>query len=474
METIKTDLCIIGGGSGGLSVAAGASQMGADCVLIEHGAMGGDCLNYGCVPSKSLLKAAKIADTIRHAGMFGINGHEPAIDFAAVYRHVQGVIAAIAPHDSQERFEGLGVRVLRSRARFADARTIVTDDQRIEARRIVLAAGSRPAIPPIAGLDQINYLTNETLFQRTEPPGHLIVLGGGPIGSEMAQAHRRLGARVSLIDLGPILPRDDLELVEIIRKNLIADGVALFERAKVKAVRAQGNGIAVDIEHDGAAHTVEGSDLLVATGRTANVDDLELDKGEVEYSDKGIHVDAGLRSISNRHVFAVGDIAGGPQFTHVAGDHAGIVIKRALFRLPAKASYSALPHVTFTDPELAQVGMSEQAARDAGIAPQVLRWSFKDNDRAQAERRTEGLIKVVCRGNGRILGAGIAGLGAGELIHSWTLAMHTKQKIGAMATMIAPYPTLGEVSKRAAGSWYTPKLFSPRTRAIVRFLARFG
>ena len=477
-DTLDVDICVIGAGSGGLSVAAGAVQMGARVALVEKHKMGGDCLNYGCIPSKSLLAAAHAAATQRAPGPFGVGAHEPAIDWAKVHAHVHGVIAAIAPTDSVERFTGLGVTVILGSARFAGPRELIakTDsgETRIRAKWIVIATGSRAAVPPVPGLDSVPYLTNETIFDRRTAPEHLVVIGGGPIGLEMAQAHRRLGARVSVLELAAIMPKDDPELVEIVRKRLVAEGVALYEQTKVLRVEKRGNGIAVEIERAGKRDFVEGSNLLVAAGRAANVDGLDLDKGGVAFTKRGITVDAHLRS-TNKRVFAIGDAAGGFQFTHVAGWHAGIVIRQMLFRLFwTRADTAAVPWVTFTDPELAHVGLSEMEAKKRHGEVRVLRWSFHENDRAQAERATEGFIKVIATRKGRILGADIVGKSAGELIHPWVLAVANRMKISQLASYIAPYPTLGEVGKRAAGSFYTPTLFSDRTRRVVRFLLRFA
>ncbi len=476
---IKADLCVIGAGSGGLSVAAGASQMGARTVLVERGKMGGDCLNYGCVPSKSLIAAAHAAHQARISGRFGIaaaNGEdsEPTIDHAGVHDHVHDVIAAIAPNDSVERFEGLGVTVIRAQARFTGPTTVVADDAEIAARRVVIATGSSARVPPIPGLDRVPFLTNETVFDRRSRLDHLIVIGGGPIGMELAQAHRRLGSRVTVLQRGAILPKDDPELAEILRRQVLAEGVELHEDIEILRAEPEGAGVALAVRRNGQEMRIDGSDLLIAAGRRPTVDGLDLDRAGVAFTDKGITVDDRLRSVTNKRVFAIGDVAGGYQFTHLAGYHAGIVIRNALFRLPAKARTDALPWVTYTDPELAQVGLTEAAARERHRDIRVLRWSFHENDRAQAERRTEGLVKAITTRNGRILGAGIVGPQAGELIQVWVLALSQGLKIGALANMIAPYPTLGEVSKRAAGSFYVPSLFSDRTRRIVRFLARFG
>jgi len=470
ISSIAPDLCVIGAGSGGLAVAAGAAQMGAEVVLVERGAMGGDCLNFGCVPSKSLLATARIADLWRRGVELGIAYARPRIDFAAVADSVQKVIGEIAPNDSAERFEGLGVRVLRAEARFTSPRTVHAGEVEIRPRRFVIATGSRPAIPPIRGLDEVPYLTNESVFANRQLPEHLIVIGGGPIGIEMAQAHSRLGARVSVLDVGPLLPRDDPELSATLTKRLSSEGIVCRPRVEIGDIERDGETIRVRLA---SGEQIIGSHLLIAAGRRPTVEALDLAAAGIASTAKGITVDARLRT-TNRRVFAIGDVAGGPQFTHVALYHAGIVIRNALFRIPAKVDYRALPWVTYTDPELAQVGLTEAASSAIERAPRVLRWRFVENDRAQTERETEGMVKVVTRGNGRILGASILGPGAGDLILPWALAISQKLKIGALANLIVPYPTRGEASKRAAGSYYTPTLFSSRTRSLVRLLARFG
>lgn len=473
-DPLTPDLCIIGGGSAGLAIASGAQQMGARCVLVERGRMGGDCLNYGCVPSKALLAAGKSAASGAPAARYGVHYARPDVRFNEVHDHVQDVIAGIAPHDSQERFEGLGVTVLRGNACFTDPRTVEVDGQPVRARRFVLATGSTAAIPPIPGLDRTPYLTNETVFDLTERPEHLIVVGGGPIGSELGQAFADLGSRVSILEMARLLPANEPEAAEVLRARLDHDGVAVYEGAKVTGAEPDGNGVAVTVETGDGSTRLRGSHLLIAAGRKPVLDGLGLENAGVTRSNGRLDVDARLRT-SNRRVFAAGDIAGGPQFTHVAGYHAGIVIKNALFRIPAKADHTAVPAVTYTAPEVASVGLGEDAARERhGDGIRVLHWPFEDNDRARAERKTEGLVKAVTTGKGKVLGCTVAGAHAGEIVYPWILAVQKGLKVGDIARMIAPYPTWGEVSKRAAGSFYTPKLFSEKTRRIVRLLARLG
>jgi len=468
--TLECDLCVVGAGSGGLTVAAGAAQMGARVVLVEAGRMGGDCLNSGCVPSKALLAAAARARDARDSARFGVRTGEVVVDWQGVRRHVQGAIDAIAPHDSQERFEGLGVTVLRSRARFVDPATIEVDGTRIRARRFVLATGSRPAVPPVPGLDRVPYLTNETLFDLPERPEHLLVLGAGPIGCEMAQAFVRLGSRVTLADIGPMLPKEDPDLVAPVRTALREDGVDLHERVEVRAVEA---GPTLVLGGRGAEERIRGSHLLVATGRRPNVEDLGLEDAGIEYDRTGIRVDAGLVT-TNRRVFAVGDVTGGPQFTHAAAFQAGIVLRRALLRLPSKAGTAAMPRVTYTDPELAWVGEERADVAADGRLAEVLDFPFARIDRAHCEGRTDGLLRLLLGRRRKVLGVGIVGAHAGELLLPWCLALGRGLPLSALASTIAPYPTMSEISKRAAGAAYEPVVFGPWTRRLVRLLRWLG
>lgn len=469
---IKADLCIIGAGSGGLSLAAGASQLGLKTVLIEKSDMGGDCLNTGCVPSKALLAAGKRAQAHRKNDIAGVKAHEPEIDFAAVKNHVMDVIQTIAPHDSQERFEGLGVHVIREHGSFIDSKTVQAGTHTIRAKNFVIATGSRASIPPINGLNATKILTNETIFNLREQPSHLVIIGGGPIGLEMAQAHRRLGCKVSVVDVNTILPRDDADNVEIIRQTLLNEGIDLYENASIEHIDHNDTSHDIKGRINETAMTLKASHILVATGRTPNIHGLNLEKIGVQTNSYGVVVNKKLQS-SQKHIYAIGDVAGGPQFTHVAGYHAGLLIQSICFKIPAKVDYSALPWVTYTDPELAQVGHTQvTATKEYGDSINVVEWEFKGNDRAIAEKTTTGQARVITDKRGRILGASIVGPHAGELIGVWGLAISQKMKIKAMTSVIAAYPTLHEINKRVAGSYFTPSLFSDRTRAIVKFIQK--
>ena len=473
MRLLKPDICVIGAGSAGLSVAAGAAQLGADAVLIEAGVMGGDCLNYGCVPSKALLAAAK-ATQHRHTAGFGVAYTAPRIDLARVQAHIKETIAAIAPHDSVERFEGLGVTVLKSWAKFVDDRTVEAGDARIQARRFVLATGSSAFVPPIAGIDQAPYLTNETVFEHVAEIRDLIVLGGGPIGVELAQGFARLGARVQLVEMARLLPRDDAQAVELVRASLQHDGVALHEGSAATEAQRAGDRIRLAIrDARGETRWLEGGHLLVAVGRRPRVENMGLEQAGIAATPKGIQVDGGLRT-TNRRVYAIGDCNGGPAFTHVAGHQAGLVIRSALFRLPVSFDARALPWVTYSDPELAQIGLTEEAARREHGDAVVTHQPASGNDRARTERHEAGFLKIVSDRRGRVLGVTIVGVQAGELLAPWCLAMARGLKLSAVAGPMLPYPTLSEMGKRAAGQFYAGRLFSPATRKLVRVLRWFG
>ena len=474
-EVLNPDICIIGAGSGGLSVAAAAAAFGVDVVLIEKGEMGGDCLNYGCVPSKAVIAAGKHAQSAREAAKYGVDLPEPKVDYARVHEHVQDVIGAIAPNDSEERFTAMGVKVIRAAGRFIDKDTVIAGGYEIKPRRFVIATGSTAFVPPIPGLDEVDYLTNESLFELKELPEHLIVVGGGPIGMEMAQAHRRLGSRVTVLEGAKALGKDDPELAAIVLDKIRAEGVEIRENAKVVRVEPGENGAKrVTIETEGGEETVEGSHLLIAVGRAANVNGIGFEEGGVEYDRRGVKVSDKLRSVSNPKVYAIGDVAGGFQFTHWAGYHAGLVIRSILFRLPAKENKDIIAWATYTDPELGHVGLTEEQAKERFGHVNVLRWPYAENDRAQAERKTAGLVKLLTNKKGRIVGASIAGEKAGELLNTLSLMVERKMKVGDITGFTSPYPTLGEISKRAATASLAPKAKLPAVRKAVSFLRTFG
>jgi pyruvate/2-oxoglutarate dehydrogenase complex dihydrolipoamide dehydrogenase (E3) component len=473
-EVLTPDICVIGAGSGGLSVAAAAAAFGVPVVLIEKGKMGGDCLNFGCVPSKALLAAAKRADALRKGAPFGIAAVRPVVDFAKVHGHVHGVIAAIAPNDSKERFAGLGVRVIAGAARFKDRHTVAVGDAvEIKARRFVVATGSVPAVPPIPGLDQVPYLTNETIFDLTACPEHLVVIGAGPVGLELAQAHRRLGAEVTVLEAATPLDSDDRECAAVVLDALEREGVRLRAGVEITKVRRVFAKVQVEFATAAGVETVEGTHLLIAAGRQPNLNGLDLDAAGIRYAPHGVAVDPRLRT-TNKRVYALGDATGAPKYAHVATYHAGLVIRNALFRMPSRVNPRVIPRVTYTDPELAQVGLREEEARAQNGVIRVLRWPYLENDRAQTERATKGHIKVITDRRGGILGVTIVGAQAGENITTWTLAISQKLKIGALAGLVVPYPSYAETGKYAALTYYTPGLTSARVRRIIAWLRRFN
>lgn len=470
MKELKTDLLVIGAGSGGLSVAAGASQMGADVILLEGHKMGGDCLNFGCVPSKALIASGKVAYGQAHSALFGVANTSPQVDYAAVKDHVHDVIAQIEPMDSQDRFEGFGVKVIREYGAFISPEKVQAGDHVISARRIVIATGSSPLVPPIPGLDSVPYYTNETIFDLRERPDHLLIIGGGPIGMEMAQAHIRLGSKVTVVEGLKALGKDDPEAASVVLDTLRSEGVDIHENALVAQVRGTEGAVEV-VTENGDIH--RGSHLLIAAGRKANIERLNLDVAGIDRTRTGLRTDDALRT-ANRRVYAIGDVAGGLQFTHVAGYHAGVIIRSALFGLPSRAKTAHIPWATYTDPELAQVGLTESQARKAhGEKLEIARFDYHHNDRAIAERKTEGFIKVMVV-KGRPVGATIVGHQAGELINLWSLALANNLKMGQIAAMVSPYPTIGELNKRVAGAYFSPRLFENQTvKRVVRFVQRW-
>lgn len=472
MNKIPYDIAVIGAGPGGLVTAAVGAQLGLKVALIEGNKMGGDCLNTGCVPSKSLIAAAKSAHAFQECVKFGIMADRPQIDFPKVMAHVSGVIQKLAIHDSVERFEQLGAKVIRAEAKFIAPDSITAGDIQLRARRFVIATGSSPSLPPISGLEQVPFLTNETIFQLREQPEHLIVIGGGPIGCELAQAFLFLGSKVTILEALTIMPRDEQALVGILREQLLAQGLNLYEHAKVLSVSGLNNSLKVIIEINGQKKTITGTHLLVAAGRQANVQHLDLEKANVKYTHKGIEVDSRLRT-TNKKIYAIGDVIGGYQFTHISNYHAGIVIRNVIFKLPAHVDYRSIPWVTYTTPELAHAGITTEQAVKQKIAISTVEMSLEENDRAQTERATNGRIKVLLSKKGKILGVSILAQNAGELILPWIMLINKGETLRVLTNTIVPYPTLSEISKQVAAQFYAPALFSKSLQRLVKLLKYF-
>ncbi|MEE4207872.1 MAG: FAD-dependent oxidoreductase [Parvularcula sp.] len=474
-RTLKVDICVIGGGSAGLTAAGGAGLAGRKTVLIEGGKMGGDCLNYGCVPSKALLASAKAAQTVRDAQGFGVGASSPDVDFGGVLARVQRVIGDLAHHDSQERFETeFGVTVLREHARFVGPNAVIAGATRVEAKHFVIATGSSPFVPPIEGLENVPYLTNETVFDERPRPEHLIVLGGGPIGAEMAQAHRRLGCNVTVVEQGQILGKDDPELVEFVRRRLRDEGVVLRERTKAVRVRQEGERVVLSVDGPEGKDEIIGDQLLVAVGRRANTGGVGLGEAGVSTTERGIEVDDRMRT-SNKSIYAVGDVTGGLQFTHVAGHQGRLALKNILLAgFGGTIDKDIVPWVTYTEPELAHVGLTETQIKERKLSHDVVRAPYSDNDRANTEDAAEGLLKVYVGKGGRVLGASVVGLHAGEVIQTFAFAVAHKMKISDFDKAILPYPTLGEIAKAAADSYSFERTFTPFNKFALKLLGRFG
>ena len=455
MNNIKVDLLVIGAGSGGLVLASGAVQLGANVVLVEGDRMGGDCLNYGCVPSKALLAAANTAHQVNHSDKFGIKAEIVSSNYADVMAYVAKKIAAIAPHDSQERFAQMGVKVIRQYAKFKDRKTIIAGEYEITARRMVLATGSRAKIPNIKGLDEVAYLTNETLFDLRKAPSHLAIIGGGPIGLEMAQAHARLGIKTTLIEMNRIMMGHERRFAEPVEQSLINDGVNILEKTFVNRVKKDKADIKL---HLSSGKVLLVSDLLIAAGRVPNIEQLDLETAGVKYNEFGITVDRNLRT-TNKLVYAIGDIVKGSRFTHTASYHAGIVLKKILLGLPSKLRTDHIPQVTYTDPEIASVGMNfEDAVKRFGKKIERSCVNLKNNDRAITDSKTEGFVEVILLGK-KVIGCSITSKNAGELISFWAFIISRNLKISNVNSMVPPYPTLGEVNKRVVSEYYASRLF---------------
>lgn len=472
-EELKPDLCVIGAGFGGLAVATAAAQLGVAVVLVEKSRMGGTALNFGDIPSKALRAAARRASAIRGAARFGVDVLEAKIEPRRVHDHVHGVIAAIAPNHSVERLTGLGIRVIQAEASFVDRTTLQAGDVLIRAKRFVIATGSSPVSPAISGIGETPYLTPETLFDIGERIQHLIILGGGAAALELAEAYCLLGSEVTVIDAGSFLPGEDPEGVRLILDHLQAAGVALRATTHVDSVEPSVQGVAVHVSGTAGTEIVKGSHLLIAGERKPNLASLGLERAKIKHDANGIKVNEQLTT-SNSRVYAIGDVAGGAQSTHRAAFQARIVIRNALFRLKPKASAAVIPRVVYTDPELAQVGLLEAEARKRHRKIRILRWPYAENDRAQAERKTQGFIKVITARNGTILGCTIVGAAAGELIQLWVMAIAKAMRISEISSLVLPYPTLSELSKRVGFGYYGPVLAKSGLRSFIELLRRLG
>ncbi len=467
-EVLTPDICVIGAGYGGVTAALAAAAYGVPVVLVEKAQMGGTHLHTGCLPSKALIAAARRAEALRQAKAFGLNVPRPKTDFYQVHDHIQGVIQAAAPNFSTERLTGLGIRVVQGAARFTDQHTLaVGEDIEVRARRFIIATGSSPAIPSIPGIEETPYLTDETIFELLVCPKHLAVLGATPAGLELAQAYRRLGADVTVIDTARALAEEDPECAAIVLDQLEREGIVLRTGVEISRIKAARSKIQIFIG-DGE-EKIEASHLLIASGRKPNVEELNLDAAGIKCGAEGIVVDAGLRT-SNKKVYAIGDVVGA-RSSSAARKHAEAAIGHALFRRRAKVKSNELPRVTFTEPELAHVGLTEAGA---GRDLRVLRFPYLENDRARAERQTSGHIKVITTKRGKILGATIVGAEAGELITAWALASSQGMNVRTFAELAAPYPSYGDIGKQAAISYFIPSLAKPLIRRIISLLRLLG
>lgn len=475
MATFDYDLGIIGGGAAGLTAAAGAAQFGAKSILIEkYKALGGDCLHFGCVPSKTLIRSARVWALARRSPEFGLPQVAlPPIDLGAVMDRVQSVIAQIQRHDSTERFCTLGAEVRFGQPRFLDDHRVEVDGDRLSAKSWIISTGSSPALPPVEGLPGVPYWTNETVFSQRMLPQRLLVLGGGPIGLEMAQAFQRLGARVTVVEfMDQILGPEDADVADILRMRLEAEGMALLTGTKAVQAESRGSEILLAVapaSGTGTTRVLEADALLVATGRKPNVTDLGLEQTGVEFTPRGIPTNARMQT-SVRHIYACGDVNGQFPFTHVAGYEASVALTNIILHLPRRADYAKVGWCTYTDPEVASIGLNEKRAKAANVEYRVLEEHFRENDRALAEGEPGGKIKLLISPKGKPLGCQIIGAHAGELIHEWIVAIGGGVKLSTMAGGIHVYPTLSEISKRAAGRYFTEKLFSERTKSILRHL----
>ena len=476
MATYDFDIGVIGGGSAGLTIAAGAAQLGAKTLLVEkEPVLGGDCLHYGCVPSKTLIKSARVYHEIKNAGKFGLPPIDvKPVDFREVSKRIRAVISVIQKHDSVERFCSLGARVEFGQAEFIDEHAIRLAGRTYSAKTWAVATGSSPAVPPFDGLAGVSYLTNKDIFYLDTLPGSMILLGGGPIAIEMAQAFNRLGTEVSVIQRSnQILSKEDKDMADTVMERLAGEGVKFFLGSSITGIREEkGRKLVTFKSQEGETTAISGETILVAMGRAPNVEELGLDKIGVNFSRKGIEVDNRMRT-NHKHIYAAGDITGEFQFTHAAGYEGGIVISNAVFHLPRKVDYTYLPWCTYTSPELASIGMNEKTAAAAGIKYSVWTEEFRNNDRSLAEGEETGRIKMLLNEKEKPIGVQILGPHAGDLLSEWVAVLNGGVKLSTLAGAIHPYPTLGEINKRVAGAFLSKKIFSDTVKKGLKLFFNF-
>ena len=472
MAPYDFDIAVIGAGAAGLTVASGAAQLGARTLLIEKDRnLGGDCLHFGCVPSKTLIKTADVYHRLKHAASFGLPPITvPPVDFKMVAKRIRSVIDIIQEHDSEERFCRLGVKVEFGAPEFSDEYSVRLNSRTVSARRWVIATGSSPVSPPIKGLSQTPHVTNRDIFSLDHLPESMLILGGGPIGTEMSQAFARLGTAVTVITRGSqILGREDKDMADTIMGVLASEGVVFHLGASIEAVKDLGRHKEVVFKKkDGQSLSLRAEIILVALGRTANTEGLELENIGVKVGSRGIAVDSRLRT-TRKHIYAAGDVTGKFQFTHAAGYEGGIVVSNAVFHIPRKADYTYLPWCTYSQPELASIGMNERAAAAAGIEYNLWTEPFSSNDRSLAEGESLGKIKLLLDKKENPIGVQILGPHAGELMNEWVAVLNGGVKLSTLASAIHPYPTIGEINKRIAGNFLAPKIFSQKVRKGLKF-----
>jgi pyruvate/2-oxoglutarate dehydrogenase complex dihydrolipoamide dehydrogenase (E3) component len=472
MTSYDYDIGIIGGGAAGLTVASGAAQLGAKTLLVEkEKALGGDCLHYGCVPSKTLIRSAQVYHLMKNSTAFGLPAIETRpVDFQAVKKRIQSVIETIQKHDSEERFCSLGAKVLFGEPSFVDEHSVRLNGDTVSARNWVIATGSSPSVPAVEGLDKTPYITNKEIFTLDQLPSSMVILGAGPIAIEMAQAFCRLGTKVSVVQRsGQILTKEDKDMADEIMKVLGSEGVTFHLNASVLRVKDLGSEKEIVLKDgEGNPFSLKAEKILVAMGRDPNVKALGLEGIGVEFDRKGIKVDDRMRT-TRKHIYAAGDITGTYPFTHAAGYEGGIVVSNAIFHLPRRANYTFLPWCTYTDPELASIGMNEKRAREAGMEYSIWTEPFKSNDRSLAEGEQAGEIKLLLDKSEKPLGVQILGPQAGELVSEWVAVLNGKVKLSTLAAAVHPYPTLGEINKRVAGTLLSQKIFSERVRKGLKF-----